>query len=76
MTIYTYTTKPRENMPVGTRIEARVHALSSGYSIGDFRAHGDVSGWTLMPRVYRTLSSLLAAVERRGYSVDTASCGI
>ncbi len=75
MVIYTY-----RSADVRHRIEATVRLRDGGYVVGDFYAVdarvGEEGGWSLMRRRYTSLAGLLLAVERRGYFVDTASCGI
>lgn len=73
-----YTTRSRGERE-GERIEAAVIAGDGGYRVEEFRFVGDApsaGGWALMPRTYKTLARLLAAVERAGYYVDSRSAGI
>ena len=61
----------------GERIEADINVVScyggpTRYSVGEFREPGagaSDGGWRLMPRTYKSLAGLLAAVERIGYYV-------
>ena len=61
----------------GERIEADIKVVSwygkpARYMVGEFREPGagaSDGGWRLMPRTYKSLAGLLAAVERIGYYV-------
>ena len=72
MRIYTYRRQG------GERIEADINVGGwyggpARYSVGEFKEQGAGAsdfGWRLLPRTYKSLAGLLAAVERVGFYVD------
>ena len=60
----------------GKRAEGDVVLVNSKYTVDTMRIVGEVRGWDMYTRSYKTLAGLLSAVGRNGHFIDTASAGI
>jgi len=49
---------------------ADIIPTQSGFSTTEFRINGVLESWDLMPRRYKTLSSLLKAAEKKGILIE------